>query len=159
LRILGIDPGSRATGFGVIDKTSTSLIYVSCGVIRPKKDESFPHRLLTIYRGISEVIDAHHPDMASVEDVFMSVNARSALKLGQARGAAIVAAMERDLEVFEYSPRNVKQAVVGYGQAAKAQVQQMVRVLLNLRTTPSNDAADALALAICHAHRIPGNFS
>ena len=127
--------------------------FVSCGVIRTKNKDSLPARLQEIYEGLCQVIATHHPDEAAVEDVFVSVNPRSALKLGQARGAAILAAMGNRLPVFEYSAKHVKLGVVGYGQAGKEQVQHMVSALLQLSTSPSTDAADALALAVCHANR------
>lgn len=152
VRILGIDPGSQATGYGVIDKEGNSLTFVACGVIRTCAKKSFPARLAEIYDGIIDVITKHGPAEAGVEDIFTAVNPRSALKLGHARGVLILAAMQKGLPVAEYSPRVVKQAVAGYGQAPKEQVQQMVRILLKLKAAPSHDAADALAVAICHAN-------
>jgi len=152
LRILGIDPGSRITGYGVIEATRAGLGFVACGVIKTTTSYPFAVRLNEIFDGINEVVQLHGPSVAAVEDVFMSSNARTAIKLGQARGAAIVAVMQNGLSVSDYSPRSVKQAVAGYGQAEKAQVQQMVKVLLGLTRKPSNDAADALAVAICHAN-------
>lgn len=153
MRILGIDPGSRATGYGIIEEQGGRLRFVACGVIRTKSGDSLPVRLQTIYEGLCGVISTHKPDEAAVEDVFMSVNPRSALKLGQARGAAVVAATSNKLPVFEYSAKHVKLGVVGYGQAGKEQVQQMICILLHLASTPSSDAADALAVAVCHANR------
>ena len=153
MRILGIDPGSRATGYGIVDEQGGKLRFVACGVIRTKSGDSLPSRLQTIFEGLCEVIAIHKPDEAAVEDVFISVNPRSALKLGQARGAAILAAMSNQLPVFEYSAKHVKLGVVGYGQAGKEQVQHMIRVLLQLASSPSSDAADALALAVCHINR------
>jgi crossover junction endodeoxyribonuclease RuvC len=152
-RILGVDPGSRATGYGVIISDRGRLSFVACGVIKTTPTLPFAHRLNQIFNGINEVIQVHEPAVAAVEDVFLSTNPRSALKLGQARGAAVVAAMQNGLSVFDYSPKLVKQGVAGYGQAAKAQVQHMVRVLLELKGAPSSDAADALAVAICHANQ------
>ena len=152
-RILGVDPGSRATGYGVIISDRGRLSFVACGVIKTTPTLPFAHRLNQIFNGINEVIQVHQPNVAAVEDVFLSTNPRSALKLGQARGAAVVAAMQNGLSVFDYSPKLVKQGVAGYGQAAKAQVQHMVRVLLELKGAPSSDAADALAVAICHANQ------
>ena len=152
-RILGVDPGSRATGYGVIISDRGRLSFVACGVIKTTPTLPFAHRLNQIFNGINEVIQVHQPAVAAVEDVFLSTNPRSALKLGQARGAAVVAAMQNGLSVFDYSPKLVKQGVAGYGQAAKAQVQHMVRVLLELKGSPSSDAADALAVAICHANQ------
>ena len=151
--ILGIDPGSRATGYGVIEKQGSRLQFLACGVIRMTDRYTFPERLKIIFDGLCEVIEEHSPEVAAVEDVFVAVNPRSALKLGHARGVAVLAAMQHGLEVHDYTPRMVKQAVVGYGQADKHQVQQMVRVLLKLSSSPSADAADALAVALCHANR------
>lgn len=152
-RILGIDPGSRITGYGVIEKAGSRLEFVTCGVIKAKQSLSFPERLKTIHDGILEVIAEHGPIVAAVEDVFVAINPRSALKLGHARGVAILAAMQHGLTVCDYTPRMIKQAVVGYGNAEKVQVQQMVRVLLRLSSSPSADASDALAVAICHANK------
>ncbi len=152
MRILGIDPGSRITGYGVIEAENVHLQFISCGVIKTTPTYPFAHRLNEIFDGINEVIQVHRPEIAAVEDVFMATNPRAALKLGQARGAAIVAAMQNKLAVQDYSPKLVKQAVVGYGQAEKTQIQNMVRLLLKLSATPSSDAADALAVAICHAN-------
>jgi len=152
-RILGIDPGSRITGYGVIDADHGRLQYVSCGIVKTNPEYSFAHRLNEIFEGINEVIQLHSPVIAAVEDVFMASNPRSALKLGHARGAAVVAVMQNGLSVFDYSPRSVKQAVAGYGQAEKSQVQHMVKVLLGLSGVPGSDAADALAVAICHANQ------
>lgn len=152
MRILGIDPGSRITGYGIVQARGGTLAYVACGTIRAAEEEDFSRRLLLIFSGLGEVIRSHAPLAAAVEEVFVDRNPRSALKLGHARGAAVVAALYHGLEVFNYSPRRVKQNVVGYGQADKAQVQYMVRRLLGLAATPSSDAADALALAICHAY-------
>ncbi|MEJ2689658.1 MAG: crossover junction endodeoxyribonuclease RuvC [Deltaproteobacteria bacterium] len=153
MRILGIDPGSRATGYGLIDEKNGKLGFVSCGVIKTKSSDSLPVRLVEIYEGLCQVIATHHPGEAAVEDVFVSANPRSALKLGQARGAAIIAAVSNGLPVFEYSAKQVKLGVVGYGQAGKEQVQHVISMLLQLTTAPSTDAADALALAVCHANR------
>ena len=152
-RIIGIDPGSRITGYGVVGSAGGQLQFVSCGIIKTSASLPFSHRINQIFDGINEVIQMHQPDVAAVEDVFLSTNPRSALKLGQARGAAVVAAMQNNLAVYDYSPRVVKRAVVGYGQASKEQVQHMVRVLLGLSSSPSSDAADALAVAICHANQ------
>ena len=153
LRILGIDPGSRATGYGVIAKKGVRLYYVTCGVIRLSDKYSFSERLKIIFDGLCEVIEAHKPTIAAVEDVFVAANPRSALKLGHARGVAVLAALHNGLKVHDYTPRMVKQAVVGYGNADKLQVQQMVRLLLQLSAPPSADAADALAVAMCHANQ------
>ncbi|MCP4701560.1 MAG: crossover junction endodeoxyribonuclease RuvC [Gammaproteobacteria bacterium] len=151
-RILGIDPGSRVTGFGVITKEKRNIGYIASGCLRIQSNKTMPERLKEIFKGISTLIEQYHPDTFAIERVFMHRNADSALKLGQARGAAIVAAVHRELTVYEYSPNEIKQAVVGHGHADKAQIQHMVRVLLNLNGSPPADAADALAVAICHAH-------
>jgi crossover junction endodeoxyribonuclease RuvC len=151
VRILGIDPGLRLTGFGVLDRCGQRLTYVSSGVVRTPEGE-LPERLKAILDNLSEVIVAHAPMQVAVEKVFVNVNPQSTLLLGQARGAAICAAVLRGLPVAEYTALQVKQAVVGNGHAAKEQVQQMVRRLLGLPGDPSADAADALACAICHAH-------
>jgi crossover junction endodeoxyribonuclease RuvC len=153
-RILGIDPGSRITGYGVIEVNRGQLRFVSCGVIKTTPRYPFAHRLNEIFDGINEVVQLHGPEVAAVEEVFLATNPRSALKLGQARGAAIVAAMQNGLTVRDYSAKMIKRAVVGYGQAEKIQVQHMVRVLLGLSAAPSADAADALAVAICHANTL-----
>ena len=153
IRILGIDPGSRATGYGVIIKKGSQLDYVSCGVIRLGDKYAFNDRLKVIFDGLCEVIDKHKPTVAAVEDVFVAANPRTALKLGHARGVAVLAGLQNGLAVYDYTPRMVKQAVVGYGNADKQQVQQMVRVLLKLSSSPSSDAADALAVAMCHANQ------
>lgn len=154
IRILGIDPGSRVTGYGVVEASCGRVGFVACGVVRTTSSFSFAHRLNEIFDGINEVIQMHDPSVAAVEEVFMASNANSALKLGQARGAAVVAAMQNGLAVHDYSAKKVKRAVVGYGQAEKAQVQHMIRMLLGLSALPTADAADALAVAICHAHHI-----
>ena len=153
-RILGIDPGSRVTGYGVIEADRGRLCFVACGVVKTTVKYPLNFRLNEIFDGINEVIQVHSPVVAAVEDVFLAENPRSALKLGQARGAAIVAAMQNGMQVFDYTPRTIKQAVSGYGQAEKGQMQHMVRMLLNLSGTPSSDAADALAVAICHANQL-----
>ena len=152
VRILGIDPGLRVTGFGVIDKIGQKLAYVTSGCVRTKETDSLPERIKTLLDGIGEVIALHGPQEAAVEKVFVNVNPQSTLLLGQARGAAISALVGAALPVAEYTALQVKQAVVGHGKAAKEQVQQMVMRLLQLPGAPSPDAADALACAICHAH-------
>jgi crossover junction endodeoxyribonuclease RuvC len=151
VRILGIDPGLRVTGFGLIDRVGQSLVYVTSGVIRTPAGE-LPERLKAILQSLNEVIAEHQPGQVAVEKVFVNVNPTSTLLLGQARGAAICAAVACGLPVSEYTALQVKQAVVGKGHAAKEQVQAMVRRLLALAGEPSADAADALACAICHAH-------
>ena len=153
-RILGIDPGSRTTGYGIIDKDGGRLGYVTCGTIRTNTDLKLNNRLLEIYEGLRQVIDLHQPDVAAVEDMFISQNPRSALKLGHARGVAVLAALINKMKVYDYPPRMVKQAVAGYGHAEKEQVQNMVCALLELSSCPSGDASDALAVAICHANQM-----
>lgn len=154
--ILGIDPGSRITGYGLVRRQGARLSYVTCGVIRPDVKMAFADRLLLIYEGICQVIEKHEPDQMAIEDLFMASNPRSALKLGHARGVLLLAGKTHGLPISEYTPRTVKQTVVGYGQAEKGQIQHVVRVLLKLSGTPSEDAADALAVAICHAHHSIG---
>lgn len=153
-RILGIDPGSRMTGYGVVDSDRGTLSFVACGVVKTTPKYPFANRLNEIFDGINEVIQLHGPEVAAIEEVFLSQNPGTAIKLGQARGAAVVAAMQNGLSVNDYSPRRIKQSVAGYGQAEKEQVQHMVRVLLSLKKEPSSDAADALAVAICHANSL-----
>jgi len=150
-RILGIDPGLRSTGFGIIVVTGSTLTFVACGCIRSSERE-LPARLKVILHDLGAVIAQHRPTEVAVEKVFVNVNPQSTLLLGQARGAAIAAAVLADLAVSEYTALQVKQAVVGHGKAAKEQVQEMVRRLLKLAAAPSSDAADALACAIAHAH-------
>ena len=149
--ILGIDPGSRITGFGVVRDTGRGCEYIASGCIRTGSG-SLPERLQTVYRGVSEVIRQYGPITMGIEQVFMARNADSALKLGQARGAAISAVVMRDLPVHEYAATEVKLAVVGKGGAEKAQIQHMVGLMLNLHGKLQADAADALAIAITHAH-------
>jgi crossover junction endodeoxyribonuclease RuvC len=151
LKILGIDPGLRTTGFGVIDKQGNKLTYIASGTIKTP-DADLPERLKTIFAGVAEVIAAYTPDCAAIEKVFVNVNPQSTLLLGQARGAAICSLVFADLQVAEYTALQVKQAVVGQGKAQKQQVQDMVQRLLSLSGMPGTDAADALGVAICHAH-------
>jgi len=151
VRILGVDPGLRVTGFGIIEKTGSKLHYVTSGCVRSGTGE-LAARLKTILEGLAEVIAANQPQQVAIEKVFVNVNPQSTLALGQARGTAICAAVLAGLPVSEYTALQVKQSVVGKGHAAKDQVQHMVRRLLALPGDPSPDAADALACAICHAH-------
>ena len=151
MRILGIDPGLRITGYGVIEKTGSTLSYITSGCIK-SPDGELPDRLKNILNSVQEVISRYAPAEVAVEKVFVNVNPQSTLLLGQARGAAICAAVAQNLPVSEYTALQVKQAVVGNGHAKKEQVQEMVKRLLKLSGSPSPDAADALACAICHAH-------
>ena len=151
-RILGIDPGSRLTGFGVLDCVEDSVTYVASGAIN-SIEGSFKDRLRLIFRSINEIVVEYRPQVVAIESVFVHRNPGSALKLGHARSAAICATFDFDLDVFEYAPREIKQAVVGTGSATKSQVQHMVRSLLELDGDPSPDAADALATALCYANQ------
>ncbi len=148
--ILGIDPGSRITGYGVIRNLPNKIEYLDSGHIKVKGD-SFPQKLGNIFQQLSEIIEQHKPEQMGIENVFMHKNADSALKLGQARGAAICAGYHAGVEVFEYAPREIKLTIVGKGSALKQQVQHMVSRLLSLRQELQADEADALAIAICHA--------
>lgn len=150
-RILGIDPGSRMTGYGVIEVQERRTVYIASGCVRID-DDNFPERLRTIFEGIGEVVETYRPTEIAIEKVFVQRNVDSALKLGQARGAAICAVVSRSLPVAEYSPTQIKQALVGRGAAAKEQVKHMVKTLLQLIDNPQVDAADALACALCHCH-------
>ena len=150
-RILGLDPGLRVTGFGIVDQLGSRLRYVASGCIRTP-DGELPGRLRCLLDGVAEVVDTYSPTVAAVEIVFVNVNPKSTLLLGQARGAVICGAVSCNLPVLEYTALQVKQAVVGHGKAHKDQVQHMVQRLLELAAAPQADAADALACAICHAH-------
>lgn len=149
VRILGIDPGSRLTGYGIVDAQGTHLTFVDCGSISASGDHA--DRLRQIFHAIEVLVSKHGPDEIAIERVFVHRNADSALKLGQARAAALCATFSAELPVHEYAARHIKKAVVGSGSAEKGQVQHMVRMLLGLREAPGPDAADALAAALCHA--------
>ncbi len=151
MRILGVDPGSRRAGYGVIDIEGNRMTHVANGVIATGTGE-FSQRLAVLFSSLSQVIDEFQPECAAMEDVFMARNAASALKLGQARGALIVACTHAGLQVSAYSPTTVKQAVVGFGRAEKGQVQHMIQLLLKPAAPLKEDAADALAVALCHAN-------
>ena len=152
MRILGIDPGTGITGFGIIDTEGNRLRHVDNGSINTRRTAPLAERLQLIYRGLQQIIADYQPDYMSVEQVFLARNPRAALTLGHARGAALLAGVNATLDVFEYSALQVKSAVVGYGHADKQQVQQMVKTLLNLPEIAQEDASDALAVAICHAN-------
>ncbi len=153
MRVMGIDPGSIKSGYGVVDMVGQQLMMIAFGVIKTPPKSLLPERLLTISDRLRALIEQYQPDVVAVEDVFFAQNATSALKLGQSRGAILLTAAQAGLDVAEYSPLEVKQAVVGYGRADKVQVQHMVKTLLGLQEIPRpDDAADALAIAICHHH-------
>jgi crossover junction endodeoxyribonuclease RuvC len=151
MHILGIDPGSRLTGYGVIEQTGNRYKYIASGCIRIEA-EYFPDRLKQIFDGVAQLVQTYHPEQMAIEQVFMHKNADSALKLGQARGAAICAVQFTNVPVFEYAARQIKQALVGKGNADKLQVQHMVKILLNIQGELQIDASDALGICLCHAH-------
>lgn len=153
MRVLGIDPGSETTGWGVLEGSARRYHLVAFGTVKASPRERFPARLLKISEGVEDLLTRFEPDVCAVEEAFFAANAKTALKLGQVRGVVLVAAERARVEIAEYAPRLVKQTVVGYGAAEKHQVQEMVRVLLSLKASPSpHDASDALAVAICHFH-------
>jgi crossover junction endodeoxyribonuclease RuvC len=153
--VLGIDPGTAITGYGLVREDRNGLALVECGVITTAPDQSLPERLQAIYCGLSDVIHTHQPDVAAVEELFFSRNVRTALSVGHARGVVLLALADAGLRVYEYKPLAVKQAVAGYGGADKQQVQEMVRLLLQLDYAPQpDDAADAVAVAVCHIHSV-----
>lgn len=151
MRILGIDPGSRVTGYGLIDVSGRSVKYVDSGCVRTGAGD-LPERLKKIYQGVREIVQHYKPQEMAIEQVFMHKSAGSALKLGQARAAAMCAVYDDDIMVYEYAARQIKQALVGKGSADKTQVQHMVKILLKLQGDPQMDASDALAVALCHFH-------
>ena len=148
--VLGVDPGSLVTGYGLVEKKSDRLIYVEGGKISFRQRLPFHQRIHSIFCSLIEIIQAYHPNEMSIEDIFFAKNVKSALKIGHVRGAALVAAIQCGLNVFEYTPLQIKQSVVGYGRATKEQVRSMVKLILKLDTNLSLDASDALAVAICH---------
>lgn len=150
MRVLGIDPGSRITGYGIVEQSGTQLLHVDNGAIFTDTSADFAGRLKLIFDGLLEVVERYRPDEVAIENIFFSTNVQSALKLGQARGAAIVAAVHAGLPVAEYTALQVKQAVVGQGRAEKGQVQKMLKALLGLPEIAQADASDALAVAVCH---------
>lgn len=153
--ILGIDPGIAMVGYGLIECIGNKLNVLDYGVIRTTSSQLFPDRIKIIYDSLLLIIDQYNPDDLAVEELFFNKNAKTAMKVGQARGVEILAGVNRGLKVYEYTPLQVKQGIVGYGRAEKHQVQEMVKILLNLKEIPEpDDAADALAVAICHASSI-----
>lgn len=154
MKTLGIDPGTRVVGYGIVQSAGNRLKHIDNGGIFTGKEKYMPDRLLKIFDGICAVIDEFSPEVMSIEDVFYSKNVKTTIKLGQARGVAILAGVKKGLKVYEYSPTEIKLAVVGYGRAEKVQVQTMVKTLLSLPENPQADAADALAAAICHLNSI-----
>ncbi len=153
MRVMGIDPGSLCTGYGIVEEAGGQLTSIHFGSIKSQSKTPFAHRLKAIYDGLIVVIEAYRPDAVAVEDVFFAANAKSTIKLGQTRGVALLAAVNTDIALAEYTPLEVKQSVVGYGRADKHQVQDMVTALLKLKEKPEPlDASDALAVAICHLH-------
>ena len=158
MRVFGIDPGSERTGYGCVDSDGRRHQLVRCGTVRAAGGATFPDRLSIIYRELTAILAECRPECVAIENVFHAVNARSALKLGHARGVAMLAAIEAGVTVIEYTPAEIKRSVVGYGRAEKPQVAQMVKLLLGLDAIPKpHDATDALAVAICHLHNGKGN--
>ena len=159
MRVFGIDPGSARTGYGCVQTDGTRHTLVACGAIASPATVAFPQKLKTIHAELALLLAKHRPDCVAIENLFHALNARTALKLGHARGVAMLAAVEAGVPIVEYTPAEVKLAVVGYGRAEKSQVQSMIQLLLGLDTPPTPyDASDALAIAICHVHRmnVPG---
>jgi crossover junction endodeoxyribonuclease RuvC len=155
VKVFGIDPGSARTGYGCVQSDGSRHRLIACGAITIPASRSFPEKLKVIHAGLAELLSLHRPDIVAIENVFHAVNARSALKLGHARGVAMLTAVEAGVPIFEYTPAEVKQSVVGYGRAEKGQVQSMVQLLLGLSDPPTPfDASDALAIAMCHLHRM-----
>ena len=153
MRVLGIDPGSETLGWGIVDGSAAKYASVDFGVVKSSPRDAFSKRLANIYQGVAKVIDQFEPDVLSIEEAFYAANVSVALKLGQVRGVVLLLAEQRGLKIAEYAPRLIKQTVVGYGNADKHQVQEMVKLLLKMRSVPTpHDAADALAIAICHVH-------
>jgi crossover junction endodeoxyribonuclease RuvC len=152
MKILGVDPGSRVTGYGIIEKSFKGLAVVGYGEIKPPKNASLTTALASVYEALSRLIVEMKPDAMAVEDIFYGKNVQSLIKLGHIRGVTLLAGAQQGITVYEYTPLEIKKAVVGYGRAEKSQVQAMVKAILQLRETPTADAADALAVAICHAH-------
>jgi len=150
--VLGVDPGSNVTGYGLIEKKENKLSCVDYGIIRPPAKAPFSRRIYRIFEELSDIMDRFAPEEMAVEDLFFAKNAKSSLKLGHARGAIFVAAVQNNVKIYEYTPLEIKKSVVGYGRATKEQVRVMVKMILKLDTEPALDTSDALAAAICHAH-------
>lgn len=150
LRIIGIDPGSRITGYGIVEKRGSSFVHIDNGCLTTRAGDPMPRRLEQIYTGLIEILAKYQPDAAAVEEIFFAKNVASSLKLGEARGVAMLASVQSKIAVFEYATREVKQALTGYGQATKDQIQKMVKATLKLPEVAQEDASDALAVAICH---------
>jgi crossover junction endodeoxyribonuclease RuvC len=150
MRIIGIDPGSRTTGYGIIEKNGPRTIHIDNGCLTTRSANELPDRLVLIYQGLMEVFSRYHPDVVAIEEVFVAKNIMSSLRLGEARGVALLAAKQNNVVIYEYATREVKQALTGYGQASKDQIQKMVRAQLNLPEVAQEDASDALAVALCH---------
>ena len=150
MRVLGVDPGSRITGYGLLEEKNRQISFLEAGLIKPPEKMPFPRKIYRIFKGIVEILERCAPDAVAVEDLFYAKNARSSLKLGHARGAALIAAGQQDIAVFEYTPLEIKKSVVGYGRADKEQVRSMVSIMLQLKEQVPLDASDALAAAICH---------
>lgn len=149
--ILGIDPGIAIVGYSIIECNGNNFKAIEYGCIRTEAELPFPERIKIIYDGLTEIINKHDPSDLAIEELFFNKNVKTAIKVGQARGVEILAAVNKGLDIFEYTPLQIKQAVVGYGRAEKAQVQEMVKILLNLKETPKpDDVADAIAVALCH---------
>ena len=156
--ILGIDPGSRVTGYGIVRLRSQNISYIDSGCIKTETKAPLPQRLMHIYEAVEKITQFYQPEHLAIEEVFVAHNPQSALKLGQARGAIIVACLQQHIPVYEYAARRVKQAITGYGNAEKQQIQYMVRQLLCLSKVPAQDAADALAVALCHGYHHKNGF-
>jgi crossover junction endodeoxyribonuclease RuvC len=148
--VLGVDPGSRVTGYGLVEKEDNQIDYIKAGTISCDANVPLYQRVYKIFCSMVEIMSYYRPQEMSIEDVFVAKNVKSSLKIGHARGAVMIAAVQCDIKIFEYSPLEIKKAVVGYGRATKEQVRDMVQVILNLKTQPDMDASDALAAAICH---------
>lgn len=154
MKVIGIDPGSRACGYGIIESTNGKLKHITSGTIVPSSELTLARRLGAIYSDLTDIINAHSPDCMSVEDVFFAKNAKSAIKLGQARGVALLAASNGGMEIYEYAPTNIKLALTGNGRAKKSEVQKMVAYILGLKNNMNNDCSDAIATAICHINSV-----